>query len=72
MDFEEIGSMLDSAEDLYVMVEPYIEWARSNWMALVLTGEILGAVVAIKFGRYRLGLGWLVAALATIWMGGMG
>ena len=30
----------------------------------------IGAVVAVNFGRYRRGIGWLAAALATIWIGG--
>ena len=51
-------------------VSPYVEWAKSNWLTIVLTGEIIGAVVAIKTCHYRRGFGWLLAALATIWIGG--
>ncbi len=49
---------------------PLVDWLSQNWIALVLTGEIIGAVLAIKVGAWRRGLCWLVAALATIWIGG--
>ena len=48
---------------------PLVDWVKDNWILLVLTGEIVGAVVAVKFGRYRRGLLWLAAALATLWLG---
>ena len=48
---------------------PLVDWVKDNWILLVLTGEIVGAVVAINFGRYRRGLLWLAAALATLWLG---
>ncbi len=48
---------------------PYLDWIRDNWLLLVLTGEIVGAVLAIKVGLYRRGIFWLLAALATIWVG---
>lgn len=48
---------------------PYIDWIRDNWLLLVLTGEIVGAVLAVKVGMYRRGLLWLGAALATLWIG---
>lgn len=46
-----------------------VSWAFANWTPLLLTVEIIGAVVAIKLGRYRKGVFWLVAALVTIWVG---
>lgn len=46
-----------------------VEWAHENWLTLVLSGEIIGAVFAIKVGAYKRGVGWLVAALATVWLG---
>lgn len=49
---------------------PVVEWLSQNWIAVVLTGEIIGAVLAIKVGAWRRGLCWLAAALATIWIGG--
>jgi len=52
-------------------VAPAVEWAQSNWLLLVLTGEIVGAVAAVKLRSYRRGLCWLAAALATIWIGGV-
>ena len=45
-------------------------WAYEHWVTLALTGEIVGAVVAVKMGKYRRGIGWLGAALITIWLGG--
>lgn len=50
-------------------VSPFLDWIRGNWMLLVLSGEIVGAVLAIKMGRYRRGIVWLAAALATIRIG---
>lgn len=50
-------------------VSPFLDWIRGNWMLLVLSGEIVGAVLAIKMGRYRRGIVWLAAALATVWVG---
>ena len=44
-------------------------WAYAHWVTIVLTGEIIGAVVAVKMGNYRRGLGWLGAGLLTIWLG---
>ena len=51
-------------------VQPYIDWIKTNWLTLVLTGEIVGAFIALKMGKVKRGLGWLIAALATIWIGG--
>lgn len=45
------------------------DWLSVHWAPLVLTGEMVGAVLAIKMGAYRLGIGWLVAAVATVWVG---
>ena len=59
-------------EELVETISPYVEWAKTNWLTIVLTGEIIGAVVAIKTCHYRRGFGWLLAALATIWIGGTG
>lgn len=50
-------------------VSPLLEWASANWVPLVLTGEIVGAVVAIKLRHYYRGTAWLLAALLTIWLG---
>ena len=53
-------------------VQPYIDWIQTNWLTIVLTGEIVGAVVAVKMGKMKRGIGWLAAALITIWAGGYG
>ena len=53
-------------------VQPYIDWIQTNWLTIVLTGEIIGAVVAVKMGKLKRGIGWLAAALVTIWAGGYG
>lgn len=45
-------------------------WAAAHWAPLLLTGEIIGAVFAIKLGAYAKGLAWLFLALVTIWIGG--
>ncbi len=50
---------------------PIMEWLSQNWVAVILTGEIIGAVLAIKVGAWRRGICWLAAALATIWIGGV-
>lgn len=50
-------------------VSPLLEWASANWVPLVLTSEIVGAVVAIKLRHYYRGTAWLLAALLTIWLG---
>jgi len=50
-------------------VAEVLEWAYAHWVTIVLTGEIIGAVVAVKMGNYRRGLGWLGAGLLTIWLG---
>ena len=47
-----------------------VGWASGHWVPLLLTGEIVGAVIAIKLGAYGKGLMWLLLALATIWVGG--
>ena len=52
-------------------ISPYLDWMQDNWLTVVLTGEIIGGVVAIKMGKYRRGVLWLAAALATIWLGGI-
>ena len=65
----DISEAYFSIQNLVNKISPYADWIRQNWVLLVLTGEIIGAVVAIKVGRYRRGLFWLVAALATIWLG---
>ena len=46
-----------------------LQWAYDHWVTIVLTGEIIGAVIAVKMGNYRRGLGWLGAGLLTIWLG---
>jgi len=64
------GELFSFLGEVSEKASPYVSWLQGNWLALVLTGEIVGAVVAVKFGRYRRGIGWLAAALATIWIGG--
>ena len=56
-------------ENLYVQWGPVIQWIQDNWVTIALTGEMVGAVLAVKMGAYRRGIGWLVAALATLWLG---
>ncbi len=46
-----------------------MDWAYNHWVTIVLTAEIIGAVVAVKMGNYRRGLAWLGAGLLTIWVG---
>ncbi|AGI47842.1 hypothetical protein TALC_00847 [Thermoplasmatales archaeon BRNA1] len=74
IDLQGIQSFIESVTEFYETfvetVTPYVEWLQTNWLTLVLTGEIVGAVVAVKMGRYKRGFGWLAAALATIWLGG--
>jgi len=53
-------------------VQPYIDWTQANWLTIVLTAEIIGAVVAVKMGKLKRGIGWMVAAIVTIWAGGYG
>ena len=69
-ELQDLQSAVDFFEELSENIAPYVEWAKSNWLTIVLTGEIIGAVVAIKTCHYRRGFGWLLAALATIWIGG--
>ncbi len=63
MDLNELAGIADT-------IGPAIDWLGQNWLPLVLTGEIIGAVLAIKIGAWRRGICWLAAALATIWVGG--
>ena len=70
MNPSDLQTLAEHFEELSEKASPYVEWLHGNWLALVLTGEIVGAVVAVKMGRYRRGIGWLAAALATIWLGG--
>ena len=53
----------------YDNVAQSLEWVYDNWVTLVLTGEIIGAVLAVKVGAYKRGLAWLGAALLTVWVG---
>ena len=73
-DIESAEAFFESVTEFYETfvetVTPYVEWLQTNWLTIVLTGEIVGAVVAVKMGRYKRGFGWLLAALATIWIGG--
>lgn len=69
-ELQDLQSAVDFFEEFSENISPYIEWTKSNWLTIVLTGEIVGAVVAIKACHYRRGFGWLLAALATIWLGG--
>lgn len=70
MDFFVLDRLITSFEEWSEKAAPYLSWLGDNWLTVVLTGEIIGAVVAVKLGRYRRGFGWLAAALATIWIGG--
>ena len=69
MNPSDIQSLAECFEEFSGKVSPYVEWLQGNWFPLVLSGEIVGAVIAVKLGRYRRGFGWLLAALATIWLG---
>ena len=66
---EEFQGWLDAIDDISVQIEPLAQWLQDNWVTLALTGEMIGAVVAIRMGAYRRGIGWLVAAIATLWFG---
>lgn len=68
-ELDSIAGLYSGISEYVDAASPYIDWIGQNWLLLVLSGEIIGAVVAIKVGRYRRGLVWLVAALATIWVG---
>lgn len=72
-DLQDIADFMDATVEFFdtvsETVSPYLDWAKANWLTLVLTGEIIGAVVAIKTSNYRRGIGWLVAAILTIWAG---
>ena len=70
MNPSDIQSLAECFEEFSGKVSPYVEWLQGNWFPLVLSGEIVGAGIAVKLGRYRRGFGWLLAALATIWLGG--
>ena len=70
MNPSDIQSLAECFEEFSEKVSPYIEWLQGNWFPPVRSGEIVGAVIAVKLGRYRRGFGWLLAALATIWLGG--
>ena len=69
-ELQDLQSAADFFEEFSENISPYIEWLQGNWFPLVLSGEIVGAVIAVKLGRYRRGFGWLLADLATIWLGG--
>ena len=66
---EEFQGWLDAIDDLSVQIEPVVQWLQDNWVTVALTGEMVGAVVAIRMGAYRRGIGWLLAAMATLWFG---
>ena len=66
---EEFQGWLDAVNDLSVQIEPVVQWFQDNWVTVALTGEMVGAVIAIRMGAYRRGIGWLVAAIATLWFG---
>ena len=67
---DRLTELLDRIEGLYDTLSPYIQWISDNWVAVALTGEIFGGVLAVILGRYRVGFGWLLAAVGTIWLGG--
>ena len=72
MDATEIEKTAEAAADAWDAMSPVIGFLQENWLALALTGEIVGAVIAIKFRHYCRGLMWLLAALATVWAGALG
>lgn len=63
--------LAESIQNLSDTIGPVIDWANTNWVALVLTGEIVGAAIAIKMRSYKRGILWLLIALATIWIKGI-
>lgn len=68
---KEVNRRGRSMPDIFQSLQPVYGWACANWLTLVLTGQIIGAVVAVKYGHYRKGIFWLLIALATIWIKGM-
>ena len=46
-----------------------LTWMGQNWATLVLTGEMIGAVCFVKFGKIRKGILMLMMAIATVWIG---
>lgn len=48
VELQDLQSAADFFEEFSEKVSLYIEWTKSNWLTIVLTGEIVGAVVAIK------------------------
>ena len=69
-ELQNLQSAADFFEEFSENISPYIEWLQGNWFPLVLSGEIVGGGIGGELGRYRRGFGWLLAALATIWLGG--
>ena len=65
------GAMAVTLGDLSESLGSFMGWIKDNWFPLMLTMEIIGAVIAVKMGYYRKGVCFLIAALATIWIGGM-
>ncbi len=70
MDLTDLESLYDEMTSAWVFVEPYLDWWMDNWVPAALTLEIVGGALAVMLHRYRLGLGWLLAAIGTIWFGG--
>ncbi len=52
-ELQDLQSAVDFFEEFSENISPYIEWLQGNWFPLVLSGEIVGAVMAVKLGRYR-------------------
>ena len=71
MDAAEIEETAEAVAGAWDTLSPIIEFLQTNWLALALTGEIVGAAIALKFRHYFRGLVWLLAALATVWAGAM-
>lgn len=69
METDEVMDAAQTASEAWDLLSPLVDFAREHWLALALTGEIVGAVIAIKLGRYWRGTAWLLAALATVWAG---
>ncbi len=57
-----LGEALDAASGA-------LGFIAEHWLALALTGEMVGAVLAFKFRHYYGGAVRLLAALATVWAG---
>ncbi len=69
MEFNDLLHIIDEINARIAEFGPTVQWVQAHWAPILLTGEIIGGVIAIKLGRYRRGVMWLIAALVTIWAG---